>query len=121
MMCVSLHRYTPLHSHIFQSAQELSAATLGQDLATALQKVAQWIEDDTGKINKPHRSKAEGEEYEADDDELDLKNTAKSRRKETCQAKDSTKLKVFGERLKSALRDVWKERGTDLFDVGFVH
>ncbi|KAJ3896942.1 hypothetical protein GG344DRAFT_35833 [Lentinula edodes] len=67
----------------YDSAQELCAATLGQDLAAALQKVNQWIEDDSANNRAPRQ-----------------------------------KLRVFGEQLKSALREVWKERGIDLFDIG---
>ncbi|KAJ3848406.1 hypothetical protein EV368DRAFT_49356 [Lentinula lateritia] len=74
----------------YDSAQELSAATLGQDLAAALQKVNQWIEDDPASNRAPLQVK-DGEYI----------------------------LRIFGEKLKSALREVWKERGIiDLFDIG---
>jgi cohesin loading factor subunit SCC2 len=37
---------------------------------------------------------------------------------EELNLKDSNKLLAFGQRLKAALRDVWKDPATDVFDVG---
>ncbi|KAG6853818.1 hypothetical protein C0991_001064 [Blastosporella zonata] len=68
------------------NARELTAATLGQELAAALKQINTWIEDPNG------------------DDDLNLK--------------DQSKLAPFGQRLKSALRDVWKDPATDVFDIG---
>ncbi|KAG6919647.1 hypothetical protein DXG01_003511 [Tephrocybe rancida] len=68
------------------SARELTAATLGQELAAALKQINIWIADPDG------------------DDDLNLK--------------DQSKLEPFGQRLKYALRDVWKEPATDVFDIG---
>jgi cohesin loading factor subunit SCC2 len=33
--------------------------------------------------------------------------------------KDDQKLLTFGQKIKSALRDVWKDHATDVFDIGF--
>lgn len=71
-----------------QSARELTAATLGQELAAALKQVHGWIEHP-----------------EADED-LNLK--------------DPAHLDAFGQRLKIALRGLWKDIPSDVFDVGFV-
>ncbi|KAG5642305.1 hypothetical protein DXG03_003025 [Asterophora parasitica] len=68
------------------SACELTAATLGQELAAALKNVNSWIADPDG------------------DEDLNLK--------------DQSKLEPFGQRVKNALRDVWKEPSTDVFDIG---
>lgn len=34
--------------------------------------------------------------------------------------KDSNKLQVFGRKVRGALRDVWKEPPTDVFDIGYA-
>ncbi|GLB45503.1 putative sister chromatid cohesion protein [Lyophyllum shimeji] len=68
------------------SARELTAATLGLELASALKQVNSWIADPDG------------------DDDLNLK--------------DQSKLEPFGQRVKNALRNVWKEPATDVFDIG---
>ncbi|KAG5351628.1 hypothetical protein C0989_005551 [Termitomyces sp. Mn162] len=68
------------------SARELTAATLGQELAAGLKQINIWID-----------------ERNADDD-LNLK--------------DQSKLEPFGQRLKNALRNVWKEPVSDVFDIG---
>ncbi|KAG6862885.1 radiation sensitive protein rad9, partial [Termitomyces sp. T159_Od127] len=70
------------------SARELTAATLGQELAAGLKQINTWIDDPSA------------------DDDLNLK--------------DQSKLEPFGQRLKSALRDVWKEPASDVFDIGYV-
>ncbi|KAF8158512.1 hypothetical protein B0H34DRAFT_797892 [Crassisporium funariophilum] len=70
----------------YDSARELTAATLGQEIAAALKQVHGWIE-------RPE-----------DDEDLNIK--------------DETKLAAFGHRLKTALREVWKDPSTDVFDVG---
>ncbi|KAF8073449.1 hypothetical protein FPV67DRAFT_1559883 [Lyophyllum atratum] len=67
-------------------ARELTAATLGQELAAGLKQVNAWIADPDG------------------DEDLNLK--------------DQSKLEPFGQRVKNALRDVWKEPATDVFDIG---
>ncbi|KAJ3735912.1 protein rad9 [Lentinula guzmanii] len=113
--CTELERYLDAHwdvaAHLckraaedqaYDSAQELNAAALGQDLAAALQKVVQWIEDES--INRGHR--------EATDDVHDYKSQTRA------LTEDHPKIKVFGEKLKYALKEVWKERGIDLFDIG---
>ncbi|KAF8636245.1 hypothetical protein AX17_003730 [Amanita inopinata Kibby_2008] len=69
----------------YDSARELTAATFGQELASALKQVNNWISD------SEH------------DDDLNIK--------------DQSKLAELGERLKLALREVWKDPGTDLFDI----
>ncbi|KAF5374102.1 hypothetical protein D9615_008832 [Tricholomella constricta] len=70
----------------YDSARELTAATLGLELAAALRQVNSWITDPDG------------------DEDMNLK--------------DESKLEPFGQRVKSALRDVWKEPATDVFDIG---
>ncbi|KAG6831056.1 hypothetical protein H0H87_006298, partial [Tephrocybe sp. NHM501043] len=70
------------------SARELTAATLGQELAAALKQINNWIADPEG------------------DDDLNLK--------------DHSKLEPFGQRLKIALRDVWKDSATDVFDIAQI-
>lgn len=69
-----------------QSARELSAALLGQELAGALQQLQRWIE--TPEL----------------DDDLNIK--------------DANKLLGFAHRVRGALRDVWKDPPTDVFDIG---
>ena len=71
---------------MMQSARELTAATLGQELAAGLRQINIWIDDPNA------------------DDDLNLK--------------DQSKLEPLGQRLKSALRDVWKEPVSDVFDIG---
>ena len=72
-----------------QSARELTAATFGQELASALRQV-------NGGITNPDH-----------DEDLNLK--------------DNGKLIELGRRLKTALREVWKDSGTDIFDIGLVY
>ena len=67
-----------------QSARELTAAVLGQELAVALREVNSWILEPS---------------------KTDF---------------DQQRLLSFGSRIKIALRDVWKEPTTDVFDIGFV-
>jgi len=71
-----------------QSARELTAATLGQELASSLKQVHGWLEHP-----------------EADED---------------LNIKDENKLLAFGQRLKAALREVWKDPSADVFNVGYV-
>lgn len=66
----------------------MTAATLGQELATALKHVHGWIENP-----------------ETDED---------------VNPKDPAHLDAFGQRLKIALREVWKEPSNDVFDIGYV-
>ncbi|KAL0960842.1 hypothetical protein HGRIS_005858 [Hohenbuehelia grisea] len=70
----------------YDSARELTAATLGQELAQALRQLNTWI-------SQPD-----------DDDDLNIM--------------DDTKLHAFGQKVKTALREVWKEHSTDVFDIG---
>jgi len=70
-----------------QSARELTAATLGQELATALKQIDTWISDPDA------------------DEDMNLK--------------DSSRLLPFGTKIKTALRDVWKDPSTDVFDIGY--
>ncbi|KAF8621415.1 hypothetical protein AX15_007826 [Amanita polypyramis BW_CC] len=70
----------------YDSAKELTAATFGQELASALRQVNSWITD-------PDH-----------DEDLNLK--------------DRGKLIELGNKLKAALREVWKDSGTDIFDIG---
>jgi len=65
----------------------LTAATLGQELSSALKQVQGWIE-------KPEM-----------DEDLNIK--------------DQNKLLAFGQRIKQALRDVWKDPATDVFNIGY--
>jgi hypothetical protein len=39
---------------------------------------------------------------------------------EDLNIKDDKRLLVFGKKIKTALRDVWKDHATDVFDIGFV-
>ncbi|PFH53278.1 hypothetical protein AMATHDRAFT_73479 [Amanita thiersii Skay4041] len=71
----------------YDSARELTAATFGQELASALKQVDNW-----------------SSEIENDDD---------------FNLKDQDKLVLMGQKLKSALREVWKDSSTDVFDTGF--
>ncbi|KAF7422876.1 Sister chromatid cohesion protein 2 [Pleurotus ostreatus] len=70
----------------YDSARELTAATLGQELSRALEQINAWV------------TKQE------DDGDLNLK--------------DSKRLLTFGGSIKAAMRDVWKDAGADVFDVG---
>lgn len=72
---------------LIQSARELLAALLGQELAGALQQLQKSIE-------MPEL-----------DDDLDIK--------------DGNKLQAFGRKVRGALRDVWKDPPTDVFDIGY--
>ncbi|KAF9457433.1 hypothetical protein BDZ94DRAFT_1326256 [Collybia nuda] len=70
----------------YDSARELTAATLGQELAASLKQIDSWISDPDG------------------DEDLVLR--------------DPNALLLFGRRIKTALRDVWKDASTDVFDIG---
>ncbi|KAJ3753999.1 hypothetical protein EV360DRAFT_52476 [Lentinula raphanica] len=113
--CTELDRYLQAHwdvaAHLrkraaedqaYDSAQELNAATLGQDLAAALQKIVQCIEDETVKRQRRQNDPDDGNE--------------KANSQESSE--HHIKVKIFGEQLKDALREVWKERGPELFDIG---
>jgi cohesin loading factor subunit SCC2 len=65
----------------------LTAATLGQELSSALKQVHGWIE-----------------QPEMDEDP---------------NIRDQKKLLAFGQRIKQALRDVWKDPATDVFNIGY--
>lgn len=69
-----------------QSARELTAVTLGHELAAALKQLNSWIS------------------YPEDDEDLNLK--------------DHSKLLPFGKKVKTALRDVWKDQADNVFDIG---
>lgn len=87
MMCVSRATDFFLLTDLKrQSARELTAATLGQELSRALEQINAWV------------TKQE------DDGDLNLK--------------DSKRLLTFGGSIKVAMRDVWKDAGADVFDVG---
>ena len=45
-----------------------------------------------------------------DDDDLNLR-----------ERKDQKKVRAFGDKLKAALREVWKDPATDVFDIGYVN
>lgn len=70
-----------------QSARELTAAMLGQELAAALKEI--------------HRS------IDNPDENEDL------------NIKDVSKTLAFGQRLKTALREVWKDSSSDVFNIGY--
>jgi cohesin loading factor subunit SCC2 len=70
-----------------QSARELTAAMLGQELAAALKEI--------------HRSIDNSDENE----DLNIK--------------DESKTLAFGQRLKTALREVWKDSASDVFNIGY--
>lgn len=76
----------------YDSARELTAATLCQELAICVKQLDHKL-DDTGD----------------DDDEMNLKSK---------NGKDQAKLLAFGQKLKAALRAVWKDPSTDVFDIG---
>ncbi|KAF9068643.1 hypothetical protein BDP27DRAFT_1327053 [Rhodocollybia butyracea] len=92
----------------YDSAQELSTAALGHDLAGALQRLAQWIEEETD-----DRLRGKVTDTNDDGDAVDLQ-----RKRLTNSRRSRARLQPFGEKLKIALREVWKERGADLFDLG---
>jgi cohesin loading factor subunit SCC2 len=71
-----------------QSARELTAATWGQELATALKLVNVSIVD------------PEDEEFSS---KVDRQNVLS-----------------LGGKIKNALREIWKDHATDVFDIGFV-
>ncbi|KAJ3560203.1 hypothetical protein NP233_g10992 [Leucocoprinus birnbaumii] len=81
----------------YDSARELSAAMLGQELATALQQCQRWIENP-------------GEDDD-DDDDLNMIKGSKDR-------KDGERVQVFARRVRGALRDVWKDPPADVFNTG---
>ncbi|KAF9005451.1 hypothetical protein BDQ17DRAFT_1353128 [Cyathus striatus] len=70
----------------YDSARELTAATLGLELATALKQVNVWVDDPDA------------------DDDLNIK--------------DQKQLLAFAQKLKVALREVWKDPSSDVFDIG---
>jgi cohesin loading factor subunit SCC2 len=70
----------------YDSARELTAAMLGQELAAALKQI--------------HESIDRSEE----DEDLNIK--------------DKSVTLAFGQRLKTALRDVWKDSASDVFNIG---
>ncbi|KAK7023031.1 sister chromatid cohesion protein [Favolaschia claudopus] len=76
----------------YDSARELTAAMLGEELARALDRVDPWISNP-----------------DDEDDELTLRDQAK---------RDETKLHPFGQKIKTALHNVWKDQARDVFDVG---
>ena len=71
-----------------QSARELTAAALCQEISSALKEIARCIE------------------HPESDDDLNIK--------------DQGKLPQFGQRLKMALLEAWKDPVTDVFNVGYV-
>ncbi|KAJ3525731.1 hypothetical protein NMY22_g10453 [Coprinellus aureogranulatus] len=73
----------------YESARELTAASLCQELAACLKQVNVHLD------------------HPDEDDDLNLRGR-----------KDQDKLLAFGEKLKSALREVWKDPATDVFDIG---
>ena len=77
------------HNHMSfpQSARELTAAMLGQELAAALKEI--------------HRSIENPDENE----HLNIR--------------DDSKTLAFGQRLKTALREVWKDSASDVFNIGY--
>lgn len=66
----------------------MTAATLGQELAIALDRVNLWIS------------------HPEDDDDLNIK--------------EPSKLLPFGQKIKTALHNVWKDQARDVFDIGLV-
>ncbi|KAF8215671.1 armadillo-type protein [Mycena galopus ATCC 62051] len=70
----------------YNSARELTAATLGEELACALDRVNVSITNSV------------------EEDDLNLK--------------DQTKLAPFGQKIKTALHNVWKDQARDVFDIG---
>ncbi|KAJ7465273.1 hypothetical protein FB451DRAFT_1263153 [Mycena latifolia] len=70
----------------YDSARELTAASLGQELAIALDRVNMWIS------------------HPEDDDDLNIR--------------DESKLLAFGQKIKTALHNVWKDQARDVFDIG---
>ena len=87
-----------------QSARELTAATLGYELAAALKQVHGWMESPEG------------------DEDLDLNSNMNSNSNSNVNMnskdRDPKKLQAFGQRLKLALREVWKDGAGDVFDIG---
>lgn len=83
------HKLFSSHSHYSfpQSARELTAAMLGQELAAALKEI--------------HRSIENPDENEH------------------LNVKDESKTLAFGQRLKTALREVWKDSASDVFNIGY--
>ncbi|KAF9059568.1 hypothetical protein BDP27DRAFT_1341215 [Rhodocollybia butyracea] len=98
----------------YDSAQELSTAALGHDLAGALQRLAQWIEEETD-----DRLRGKVTDTNDDGDAVDLQRKVGGTGPGLTNSRRSrARLQPFGEKLKIALREVWKERGADLFDLG---
>ena len=84
------HRYELFcHGHMFfhQSARELTAAMLGQELSAALKEIHRSIDNPD-----------ENEDSNIKDESLTL---------------------AFGQRLKTALREVWKDSASDVFNIGY--
>ena len=79
------------HSHMPfpQSARELTAAMLGQELAAALKQIHQSIDNPD-----------EDEDLNVKDESINL---------------------AFGQRLKIALREVWKDSASDVFNIGYTN
>ncbi|KAJ7457662.1 hypothetical protein B0H11DRAFT_208709 [Mycena galericulata] len=70
----------------YDSARELTAATLGLELATALDRLNLSIS------------------HPEEDDDLNIK--------------DTSNLLAFGQKVKAALHNVWKDQARDVFDIG---
>ncbi|KAJ7065085.1 hypothetical protein B0H15DRAFT_872762, partial [Mycena belliarum] len=70
----------------YDSARELTAASLGQELAIALDRVNLLIS------------------HPEDDEDLNIR--------------DESKLLPFGQKIKAALHNVWKDQARDVFDIG---
>ncbi|KAK7056612.1 Sister chromatid cohesion protein 2 [Paramarasmius palmivorus] len=94
----------------YDTAQELTSAALGQELASALQWVSKalskFVTEDGGdtedELNLQKRGKINGTSSQADEK----------------GSREERKLLKFGRRLKEALQEVWKEHPNDVFDVG---
>lgn len=77
----------PVSFHsIVQSARDLTCATWGQELASALRQIDERINQEDPTVTDRTRSD----------------------------------LGVMGRRIKDALGEVWKDRGSDVFDAGYV-
>jgi cohesin loading factor subunit SCC2 len=92
-------RFTSLYypaTNTIQSALELTSATLGLELAQGLKQIGAWIENP-----------------EDDSGDAAPNNTKKK------VIKDPHSLLQFGKKIKLAMREVWKDRVTDVFDFGW--
>uniref|UniRef100_A0A0W0G0I9 Sister chromatid cohesion protein n=1 Tax=Moniliophthora roreri TaxID=221103 RepID=A0A0W0G0I9_MONRR len=97
----------------YDTAQELTSAALGQELASALQ----WISKSLSQYQ------ARGDSDGDTEDELNLRQKSKandtsSKGGKEKGGKEEKKLLNLGRNLKEALQDVWKEHPSDVFDVG---